>query len=255
MRAGPGLRKATKLATLPLGLWPPRRVGDLVILLYHRVGPEQVEIELPPSEFERELEYLAVHERVISLDDALEGGAGGVVLTFDDGTPDFHDRVVPTLERFRLPATLYLATRLPESGSGVTWSQLADALTTGLVTVGSHTHSHADLARATNQEAGVEMRQSKELIEDRLGVECRDFAFPWAVASPGAILAARAIFRSAAVHAWQTNRAGRIDPFGLGRTPVLRSDGPFFFERKVRGRLDGESVAYRLLHRGPWERA
>jgi peptidoglycan/xylan/chitin deacetylase (PgdA/CDA1 family) len=254
MRAGPGLRKATKLATLPFGLWPPRQPADVVILLYHRVGSEEVEIELDPSEFDRELAYLAKHEQVRSLDDVLERKAGGVVLTFDDGTPDFHERVVPLLERYRLPATLYLATRLAESGAGVTWRQLSDAIMTGLVTVGSHTHSHADLARATAEEATTEMLRSKELIEDRLGVACRDFAFPWAVASQAAVQVAGEVFRSVAIHAWRTNRAGRLDPLSLGRTPVLRSDGPFFFEQKVRGRLDSESVAYRLLRRGPWER-
>ena len=254
MRAGPVLRKVTKLATLPLGVSSGRAPDDVVILVYHRVGPEEVEIELPPWEFERELAYLAAHERVRTLDDVLEAGGGGVVLTFDDGTADFHERVLPLLERYRLPATLYLATRLAESGAGVTWDQLAEGLKTGLLSVGSHTHSHADLSHATEPEAHEEMRHSKGLIEDRLGVECRDFAYPWAVGSPAAGRAAKALFRSAALHAWRTNRAGRIDPFELGRTPVLRSDGRFFFEQKVRGRLDGEALAYRALHRGPWER-
>jgi peptidoglycan/xylan/chitin deacetylase (PgdA/CDA1 family) len=255
MRAGPGLRKATKLATLPLGMWSPRRIDDVVILLYHRVGLEEVEIELSPWEFEREIAYLTSHERVRTLDDVLEEGGGGVVLTFDDGTPDFHEYVIPMLERYRVPATLYLATRLAESGAGVTWDQLANGVQTGLVTVGSHTHTHADLSRATESEAREEMRQSKDLIEDRLGVECRHFAYPWAVGSPAADRAARELFRSAALHSWRTNRAGHFDPFELGRTPVLRSDGRFFFEQKVAGRLDGEALAYRVLRRGPWERA
>jgi peptidoglycan/xylan/chitin deacetylase (PgdA/CDA1 family) len=255
MRAGPGLRKATKLATLPLGVWPPRGADDVVILLYHRVGPEEVEIELPPWELEREIAYLASHERVRTLDDVLEAGGGGVVITFDDGTPDFHEHVVPLLERYRVPATLYLATRLAESGAGLTWDQLADGVRTRLVTVGSHTHSHADLSHASESEAREEMRKSKDLIEDHLGVACRHFAYPWAVGSPSAARVARELFRSAALHAWRTNRAGRLDPFELGRTPILRSDGRFFFEQKVRGRLDAESLAYRVLRRGPWERA
>jgi peptidoglycan/xylan/chitin deacetylase (PgdA/CDA1 family) len=255
MRAGPGLRKATKLATLPLGLWPPRGADDVVILLYHRVGHEEVEIELPPWEFEREIAYLAAHERVLTLDQVLIGDGGGVVVTFDDGTPDFHEHVVPVLDRYRVPATLYLATRLAESGAGVTWDHLREAVGTGLVTVGSHTHTHADLSRASEEDAREEMRRSKELIEDRLGAQCRHFAYPWAVGSPTAARVARELFGSAALHAWRTNRAGRLDPYELGRTPVLRSDGRFFFEQKVRGRLDGESLAYRVLRRGPWERA
>ena len=226
-----------------------------MILLYHRVGLEEVEIELPAWELERELAHLASHEPLRRLDDVLDHGGGGVVVTFDDGTPDFHEVVVPLLERYRVPATLYLATRLAETRAGVTWSQLSEAVATGLVDVGSHTHSHADLSHASEAEAREEMRRSKDLIEDRLGAPCRHFAYPWSVGSPAAVHAARGLFRSAALHAWRTNRAGRLDPFELGRTPVLRSDGPFFFEQKVRGRLDGESLAYRLLRRGPWERA
>ena len=254
MRAGPGLRKATKLATLPFGLWSPRHPDDVVILLYHRVGPEEVEIELPAWELERELAHLASHEPLRRLDDVLDHGVGGVVVTFDDGTPDFHELVVPLLERYRVPVTLYLATGLAETGAGVTWGQLSEAVATGLVDVGSHTHSHADLSRASEAEAREEMRRSKDLIEDRLGTACRHFAYPWSVGSPAAARAARGLFRSAALNAWRTNRAGHLEPFELGRTPVLRSDGRFFFEQKVRGRLNGESLAYRVLRRGPWGR-
>ncbi|HEX9890534.1 MAG TPA: polysaccharide deacetylase family protein, partial [Actinomycetota bacterium] len=67
--------------------------------------------------------------------------------------------------------------------------------------------------------------------------------------------AARDLFRTAALSAWRTNRRGRTDLHRLGRTPVLRSDGPRFFRAKVRGMLDGEALAYRVLRRGPWGRS
>jgi hypothetical protein len=96
------------------------------------------------------------------------------------------------------------------------------------------------------------MRRSKELIEDRLQVACRHFAYPFAVSSEAAARVARRMFASAAVDAWRTNRLGRVDPYQLGRTPVLRSDGWTFFRAKVAGRLDGEALLYRALRRGPW---
>jgi len=231
-----------------------RRPGDVVVLLYHRVGPSPSEIELPAQAFDRQLRELTAGERVLKLEQALANGHGGVVVTFDDGTPDFHRTVLPLLVEHRVPAHLYLATGLGGDGGGLTWSQLAEAVSTGLVTVGSHTHSHADLSRATEIEAEEEMRRSKELIEDRLGVPCEHFAYPWAVGSPAAERAARRLFRSAALQAWRTNRAGRIDRYRLGRVPILRSDGPFFFRRKVRGQLDTEAWVYRALGRGPWGR-
>jgi peptidoglycan/xylan/chitin deacetylase (PgdA/CDA1 family) len=243
-----------------LGIGTFRRRGDVTVLLYHRVGIEDSEIALPPKVFERHLRWLVEHERILTLDDALSGVGGGVVLTVDDGYRDFHELVVPMLVRHGIPAVLYCATHLISDGAagagsgGLTWPQLSEAVSTGLVTIGAHTHSHADLSRADEATAEEEMRRSKELVEDRLGVACKHFAYPWAVGSAAADRAARRLFASAALDAWKTNRRGRIDPFRLGRTPILRSDGEAFFSFKARGLLDGEALAYRLVRRGPWGR-
>jgi peptidoglycan/xylan/chitin deacetylase (PgdA/CDA1 family) len=251
-------RKASKVAVTPLGWSGRRRPGDVVILLYHRVGPSRSEIELPREVFADHLRYLAGSERVLTLDEVVAGDPpGGVVVTFDDGTADFHSAVLPLLAEHGVPAHLYLATGLVADGrgaDGLSWSQLGEAVWSGLVTVGSHTHSHADLSHADAREAEEEMRRSRELIEDHFGVACRHFAYPWAVGSPAADRVARRLFDSAALDAWRTNRAGRIDPHRLGRVPILRSDGRFFFRRKVSGGLDAEAWLYRALGRGPWGR-
>lgn len=255
-------RKAVKAAVLPGGIVAGRRPGDVVILLYHRVGGRGGEIDTPPALFERQLATLAAHERLLTLDQVAAGDhGGGVVVTVDDGYRDFSDTVLPLLERYRVPAVLYLATSLvagegpgPDDPDALTWSQLAEAVASGLVTVGAHTHGHTDLSRAPEQICHDEMARSKELVEDRLGVACRHFAYPWAVGSAAADRVARRLFDTAALDAWRTNRAGAVDLWRLGRTPVLASDGLTFFQAKVKGRLDGEALAYRLLGRGPWRR-
>lgn len=255
------VRIGVKVAALPLGAVSPRRAGDIVILCYHRVGAGGREIDVPRPRFVEHLESLAAEGHVRTLDDALADG-GGVVLTFDDGFRDFHEFVVPELVRHRLPGLLYLATGFvdagdPRTGVGpdqaLTWPMLQEAVSTGLVSIGSHTHAHVDLSRATELRAEDEMRRSKELVEDRLGKACPHFAFPWGKASRAAERAARHRFSTAALDAWRTNRRDRIDPHRLGRTPVFRSDAPFFLRAKARGRLDGERLAYRALRRGPWE--
>ena len=254
-------RKAAKAAVTPLALSARRRPGDVVILLYHRVGSAGSEIELAAETLEHHLEQLAKQETLITLDEALTGSnGGGVVVTFDDGYRDFYDAAMPLLVKHGVPALLYLATGLVGGGDGVaaadalTWSQLREARDTGLVTIGSHTHGHVDLSKATETEAEDEMRRSKDLIEEHLGTSCSHFAYPWAVSSVASDRAARRHFRTAALDAWSTNRRGRIDPYRLGRVPILRSDGRFFFRRKVRGQLDTEALVYRALGRGPWGR-
>lgn len=260
MTASGFLRVALKLGVLPAGLFWHRRPGDVVILVYHRVGVGDREVDVPRKVFERQLAALRDHHRILTLDEALAGVGGGVVLTFDDGYRDFTETVAPALVRHGLPAVLYLSTGLavdvPSNGSElIGWRPLNEAVGTGLVTVGSHTHSHADLSKATESEAREEMVRSKELIEDHLGRACDHFAYPWGVASPAAQRAASGLFRSAALPAWKTNRKDRIDAMHLGRTPVLRRDGLMLFRSKVRGMLDGEGLMYRALGRGPWGRA
>jgi peptidoglycan/xylan/chitin deacetylase (PgdA/CDA1 family) len=254
-KPGAAARTAVKAAALPWGLLRGRQPGDLVILLWHRVGAGGREIDVPADRFEEQMAILAETGEVRSLDEALRDGTGGVVVTFDDGFRDFHERALPVLIRHRIPAVLYLATGLVDGGpDALSWTQLEEASATGLVTVGGHTHGHTDLSGASGEVAEEEMRRCKELIEDRLGVACRHFAYPWAVGSSAADRVARELFDSAALDAWRTNRRGRIDPHRLGRTPVLRGDGPRFFGAKVRGMLDGEAVAFRVLRRGPWRR-
>jgi polysaccharide deacetylase len=247
-------RRAVKVATLPWGVVAGRRPGDVVILLYHRVGAGRGEITVSREVFERHMEILATRGQVRSLPEALSG-PGGVVVTFDDGYADFHTNALPVLEQYGIPTLLYLATGLVESDpDGLSWTQLGEVRDSGLVTIGAHTHGHADLSRATEPEALEEMTRSQGTIEDRLGIPCRHFAYPWAVGSAAADRAARRTFDTAAILAWKTNRRGHIDPHRLGRTPVLRNDGTVFFGPKARGMLDGEAVAYRVLRRGPWRR-
>lgn len=206
---------------------------------------------MPRRLFQRQLAALAADGGARTMNEGL--ARGGVVVTFDDGTPDFHSDALPLLVRYRIPALMYLATGQIDVGPGtLSWSQLVEAVDTGLVTVGAHTHGHVDLSHADEREADDEMRRSKEMVEDRLGAPCEHFAFPWAVASPQALAAAARLFTSSALDAWRTNRRASLDPHRLGRTPVLRSDGVAFLRAKARGLMDHEALAYRMLGRGPW---
>ena len=149
----------------------PRR--GVVVLIYHRVGAGSgLQVDLPVDLFAAQMEVLAGEGRVVTLDDALAAldapsappGPDPVVITFDDGTADFADHAMPVLEQHGVPATLYVATSFvedqqpfPADGTPLSWAALGDALSTGLLTVGSHTHTHALLDRA-----------APELVDDEL---------------------------------------------------------------------------------------
>jgi peptidoglycan/xylan/chitin deacetylase (PgdA/CDA1 family) len=242
----------------------------VVVLIYHRVGAASgLELDLPVDLFAAQMEALAASGRVVTLGDALarlgqptedgrtSAGADPVVVTFDDGTADFVEHALPILERHRLPVTLYAATAFidegrpfPGDGRPLSWRGLADALATGLVDVGSHTDGHRLLDRLPLDRVDDELDRSIGLIGEHLGRPPLDFAYPKAVAgSPAADQAVRRRFRSAALGGSRPNRYGTTDPYRLARSPIQRSDGMRYFDRKVRGGMAVEEGLRRLLNR------
>jgi peptidoglycan/xylan/chitin deacetylase (PgdA/CDA1 family) len=242
-----------------------RPARGVVILIYHRVGGRSgLEVDLPADLFEAQVRALASSGRVATLDAALDAldradapAVDPIVVTFDDGTADFADVAMPILERHGVPATLYVATdfvergvEFPASGVPVSWPALADAMATGLVTIGSHTHSHALLDRLDPGAVGSELDRSIDLIGARLGVRAEHFAYPKALlGSTQAQAEVRARFRSAAVAGTRPNRYGRTDRWKLARTPLQVADGLRWFERKAAGGMALEDTLRRGLNR------
>lgn len=107
------------------------------ILMYHRVvHPEQVPYVLEPGmyvrpeTFELHAAYLAAHCQVISLDDLMglvaekkDIPARTLAITFDDGWYDNYQHALPILRRYRLPATIFLATSYMET-KNLFWTDL-----------------------------------------------------------------------------------------------------------------------------------
>jgi Polysaccharide deacetylase len=244
----------------------------VTVLIYHRVGGRSGgEVDLDVDVFRAQLESLRAGHEVIDLDSATQrlanGGAPGdesgpaVVITFDDGTADFCDVAVPMLVEAGVPATLYVATHFVDTGESfpwgappATWAGLREAVSTGLVTIGSHTHTHVLANRAGHDVLADELDRSIDLIGEHIGTPPAHFAYPKALGgSARAELAVRARFASAALAGNRVNRPGATDVHRLSRTPVQRSDGLEYFARKAAGgmRLEGElrSLSARVRYR------
>ncbi|MFV0526934.1 MAG: polysaccharide deacetylase family protein [Acidimicrobiales bacterium] len=232
---------------------PP--AAGVVVLAYHRVGGGSgLEIDLDPGRFDEQMAWLASATRLVDLDRAVReldraDGPPTVVVTFDDGTADFVDHALPVLVRHRVPVTYYVATRFveeqrsfPDGGRPLTWAALGEAVSTGLVTIGSHTHNHAVMDKLDPSGAEDELGRAAGLIETRLGCPADHFAYPKGVYGGDAVgrVVARHC-RSAALAGSTVNRYGATDPQRLDRTPVQVADRTRWFRAKAAGglRLEG----------------
>lgn len=274
--ATPAARTAVKSAAAAVDL-VRRPAAGITILIYHRVGAGSGgQMDLAPAAFDEQLAWLRSTQRVLTLDQALDelgavrrAGEGatapglpggtpgtGVVITFDDGTADWVDHVLPALERHGVPATFYVTTGfvdgsvvVPGDGTPISWAGLKELATSQLVTIGSHTHTHALMDRLSVTEIAGELDRSIDLLGEQVGVRAEHFCYPKALmGSPAAEVAIKARFRSATIAGTRANAVG-VDPYRLTRSPIQPTDGQRWFRHKAVGGMSFENDLRDLLNR------
>ena len=115
------------------------------------------------------------------------------------------------------------------------WEEAA-AMRRGGMAVGSHTHTHALLAKLPPESQRDEMACSKAIIERELGVPCEALAYPYglpsSIGSETPELARQAGYRLAFSFHGGVNRAG-ADPYRLQRSGPSAETGTSRFRMQT----------------------
>lgn len=107
-------RASRPLGGLQLARYLSRRHPK--ILMYHRIMDTPDGEGITPEEFQRHVEIVKENFYPLTLKALMEAFAVGevpkhaVVITFDDGYSDFGDVAFPILNRYKVPATLFVTT-------------------------------------------------------------------------------------------------------------------------------------------------
>ncbi len=173
------------------------------ILMYHQIAEVEQDkdpfgIALTPEKFEQQMHYLhKKNYRCLHLSEAgnywqrgLDLPKRSFVLTFDDGYRDIYTTVWSILDRFGFTATIFLVAE--QVGNQSNWQGQSDSLSVPLMswseirelarygfTFGNHTLTHLRLPTLNDNQAKVEIVQSKNIIEDKLGIEINLFSYPY----------------------------------------------------------------------------
>jgi peptidoglycan/xylan/chitin deacetylase (PgdA/CDA1 family) len=136
------LRKQYQLSIAPNGSLPhisvrKRREPAGRIFCYHRVNDERDPFfpSMPVDTFEQQMRFVAQRHRVVSLSELmvhLQSGSPETVLalTFDDGYRDNYQNAFPILQRYGLPATIFLTTGCLDTGEPLWFERLGAAVKT-----------------------------------------------------------------------------------------------------------------------------
>lgn len=191
---------ADQLLVVPLKPINPMGVQDdryqtVPILCYHRFGGASNKMSVSPANFAAQLDWLARNDyRVIRLSELLGFLQGrealpkrSVVITMDDGYESVHRHALPQLRKHGFPATLFVYSDFIGAGDGLSWSQLTELKTSGLVDIQAHSKTHRNLIERLPGETDEQYRQSldaearapRELLERRLSSPVRQFAYPF----------------------------------------------------------------------------
>jgi peptidoglycan/xylan/chitin deacetylase (PgdA/CDA1 family) len=213
------------------------------ILTYHSLDESGSVISTPPEVFRRHIESLAGSGIPLVSLDRVASCPGSVALTFDDGYRNLAEHAFPVLDRFRVPATVFVVSRycglmnrwpgqspdaVPEMPL-LSWDQLAAA--PAGIEIGAHTATHPRLSALSAGECDREMRECREEIQQRLARPVRWLAYPYGSCSASVCSTAARYFELALGTSLRFVSPG-VSPMDLPRIDMF-----YFRERPSLDRL------------------
>ena len=169
----------------------------MISIMYHHVNSDRCSNDL--AIFEEHLKYIKNNFKTIFPGEEITSKS--VCLTFDDAYADFYFLIFPLLKKYNLKALLAIPSKYIlddteeeaenrmnfehndlfenyQKATFCTYKELKQMQESGLVVFGSHSHSHVNLLEA-NVDLDLELRVSKQILEDKLNTKIDSFVFPF----------------------------------------------------------------------------
>jgi peptidoglycan/xylan/chitin deacetylase (PgdA/CDA1 family) len=217
----------------------------LPILTFHSLDDRASVISFSPQRFERGLAKAKDHGfrtlDLVEVADLVRRRAPFpercFAITFDDGYRNTFDEAFPVLTRLGMSATVFLtvgrapaAERLPPLNGRemLSWDEIRAMRDSGLIRFGAHTLTHPDLSQVSREDIDMEVRGSKAIVEDAVGVPVDCFAYPFGRFDDRSYDVVRSVFRCACSDRLDL-ASTHSDVFALARVDAyyLRADWSF----------------------------
>jgi len=239
-----------------------RLAGPRVITLcYHDIPAGR------SNQFARQIKQIASRAVPVEALHAHCGRSRGtlpmVCLTFDDAYANVADNALPVLRAHDVPATIFVATdelggtprwlagqHVPQAAMPIISDRQLDELARDpLITIGSHTHTHTNLAQLDRDAVQWELRLSRQILRDRTGTDITALAVPYGACTDETIrLAAELGYaRLFVLDGVPNGRVGECDV--IGRYKMAPNVWPIEFTLTVAGAYAWLPVLRRVLRR------
>lgn len=202
-------------------------------LLYHAINDRADLVAggaaLPVARFSEHIEFLSNGRRTpVTLASTLDSGTSGIAVSFDDGDADVYESALPILQKFNVPATVFVSTSLLDTewfDNGLkrkmlSTSQLQALARHPLIEIGSHAHIHRSMTQLSSADLVADLTLSKQTLEKIIGKPVRFLAYPHGLHNTNVMDAAQQVGFQAGFGCMEVC-GGR---FALPRISVSRND-------------------------------
>lgn len=235
-----------------------RKAQRVIVLLYHRVNDDMRDsLTVGIAQFDQQMAWLAGRYSVVSIEDVIKGDLPRntsrplISVTFDDGYLDNYENAVPILLRHGVPAAFFVSTGIIGTDAGfphdlskkgyvlpaMDWHQLLHMKELGFV-IGSHSVTHLDCGQADLNTVRGELIQSRNALQERLGINELIFAYPFGGRqnmTPAALQVVKDVGYVGCLSAYGRYAKGPIDPYNVERTGIDHNFTLWAFRARLEG--------------------
>lgn len=231
------------------------------ILMYHMVaehrqGARFNKLRVTPRMFEQQIRWLSENGwHFATMSELMQKRVlpeKTVAITFDDGYEDNYLQAYPVLKKYAAKATLYLVVDRfdrdwstskkahHDSGELMHEPKLSDAqveemLASGLVELGGHTMTHANLIKLDREARLGEIVAARETLQKRFAQDVSSFAYPFGIYDEQDVsICANAGFLSAVTTEEGIDQDRFSAPYLLKRIKISGKDSMFAFRLRMK---------------------
>lgn len=187
----PGKEVVIPLKPVNPGGFNPGGYQTVPILCYHQLSQKKSSNKITVSEesFDRQMAYLKVSGyNVITLRQFLDfvecrrrPPQKSVLITIDDGWKTAKTIAYPILKKYGFTAVLFVYTDLikdKQNSLTLSWDDVRSLNRSGVFEIGSHTVTHSDLGKISDEQLQRELQDSQRIINAKIGITPDTIAYP-----------------------------------------------------------------------------
>jgi peptidoglycan/xylan/chitin deacetylase (PgdA/CDA1 family) len=200
------------------------------ILMYHHIGVSPVgsQYYVTPEKFTEQMwllhawDYTTITTTMLA--EAIREGAElpprPVLITFDDGNLDNYTKAFPLMQVYGFTGVLYIVGNYIGVDNYLSVAQIKEMAGAGWE-IGSHTMNHHDLTKLSDIQKKYEIADSREFLEEKLGMPIATFAYPFGMSDCGIMNMVYSAGYTAAMGLGPTNNQCTEHLFSMYRQGVM----------------------------------